>query len=102
MTEITRSRTVKVLNDQGLHARPADMLFRLAVQFDSQIEFIKDGESADGKSILSIMTLAAERGSEISIKARGPDAEEAVAALAELFDSGFAENGQRSTQQAAE
>lgn len=88
------SRTVTVLNDQGLHARPADMLVRCAQRFDSDIQLVKDGEPVDGKSILSVLTLAAEQGTMISIQARGPDAESAVAALAELFESKFvAEKG---------
>lgn len=93
MNDITRSTTVTVQNPQGLHARPADLLARRASQFDAQIELIKNGESADGKSILQIMTLAAEMGTVLSIRATGHDAEQAVAALTELFESGFAENG---------
>lgn len=98
MKHITRSTTVTVTNSQGLHARPADMLVRLATQFDAQIELEKDGERVDGKSILSVMTLGAEQGTQIAIRAIGHDAEEAVGALARLIDSGFAENGEQSAR----
>jgi phosphocarrier protein len=72
------------------------MLVRLAMQFDSQIELEKDGERVDGKSILSVMTLGAEQGTQIAIRAIGRDAEEAVRALARLIVGGFAEPGKQS------
>lgn len=86
-------RVVTVRNPQGLHARPADMFVRLALQFAANIEIVKDGEPFDGKSILSLMTLAAEQGTELVLQARGPDAEAALNALAELFGRGFDEMG---------
>jgi phosphocarrier protein FPr len=85
--------TVSIENRLGLHARPADMFVRLAVQFASNIEIVKDGEPFDGKSILSLMTLAAEQGTKLVLRARGPDAEAALDALAELFGRGFDEMG---------
>ena len=91
MTEMTASRTVTVMNPQGLHARPVDMFVKLANQFDSNIEVIKEGERVDGKSILSVLTLAAEQGTRLSIEATGHDANAALEALAELVESGFAE-----------
>jgi phosphotransferase system HPr (HPr) family protein len=102
MKEVTRSTTVTVMNSQGLHARPADMLVRLASQFEAEIELEKDGERVDGKSILSVMTLGAEQGTQIAIRAVGHDAEEAVRSLARLIVSGFAENGQQSAQETAD
>jgi phosphotransferase system HPr (HPr) family protein len=102
MKSITRSTTVTVTNSQGLHARPADMLVRLATQFNADIELEKDGERVDGKSILSVMTLGAEQGTQLAIRAIGPDAEEAVRALARLIVSGFAENGEQSSRNAVD
>jgi phosphocarrier protein HPr len=93
MAERRTHRLVTVRNPQGLHARPADMFVRLALQFASHIEIVKDGERFDGKSILSLMTLAAEQGTELVLRADGPDAEEALDALAELFGRGFDELG---------
>lgn len=83
------TRVVIVKNPEGLHARPAHMLAKLAGTFSSQIEIIKAGEPVDGKSILSILTLGAEHGTELTVSAIGPDAEEAVGAIAHLFESEF-------------
>jgi len=93
MAEHRTFRVVTVRNPQGLHARPADMFVRLALQFAAHIEIVKDGEQFDGKSILSLMTLAAEQGTELVLRARGPDAVAALDALAELFGRGFDEMG---------
>jgi phosphotransferase system HPr (HPr) family protein len=82
---------VVVRNPQGLHARPADALVKTALRFVSRIELVKDSERVDGKSILSILTLAAEEGTKLSIEATGDDAEEAVEALAGLFARNFAD-----------
>jgi len=65
----------------------------LALQFAAHIEIVKDGERYNGKSILALMTLAAEQGTTLVLRADGPDAEEAVEALAELFGRGFDEMG---------
>jgi phosphotransferase system HPr (HPr) family protein len=82
---------VEVRNEQGLHARPADMFVRHAKQFDARIEIIKEGERFDGKSILSLMTLAAVQGTKLVLEATGPDADEALGTLAELFEREFDE-----------
>ena len=87
------SRVVTVRNAQGLHARPADMLVRTAMRFESAITIIKDGEQFDGRSILSLMTLGAEQGTQLLLRAEGPDADLALQALAELFVRGFDEMG---------
>ena len=82
-------RIVTIVNPQGLHARPAYMFAEMASQFDAMIELEKDGESIDGKSILSILTLAAGHGSQITLKAVGPDATAALEALGDLVEAGF-------------
>lgn len=91
MDQLQRTRQVMVSNPQGLHARPADMFARLALRFRSQINLVKESERVDGKSILSILTLAAMEGTKLSIEATGDDAEEALEALAALFTRNFAE-----------
>lgn len=91
MGDVTATTTVTVINPQGLHARPAEMFVKRASQFRSRIEVIKDGECVDGKSILGILTLFAVQGTQLSIRATGDDAPEALQALAELFAEGFAE-----------
>jgi len=87
-------RQVMVVNPQGLHARPAHGFVTLANQFQSQIEIIKDGERVDGKSILSILTLAAVQGTQLVLLATGADADEAIEALASLIEQGFDEHEQ--------
>ena len=91
MAEANRSGRVTINCSEGLHARPADQFVRLAKRLQSVIEIAKDGKRVDGKSILSILTLAAEQGSELTIRASGDDAEQAVEALVGLIESDFAE-----------
>jgi phosphocarrier protein len=67
------------------------MFVSLAGKFASQIDVTKDSETVDGKSILGVLTLLAEQGTELTIRATGPDASEALAALRELVMSGFGE-----------
>jgi len=83
-------RTVVINNPQGLHARPAELFARLALQFDSEIEVIREGHRVDAKSILHVLTLGAAQGTELTLLASGTDAEEALEALARLVDSDFA------------
>jgi phosphocarrier protein HPr len=84
-------RQATIVNQEGLHARPAARIVRLASSFAAEIELSKDGVGVNGKSIMGVMMLAAECGSEIIIRADGPDAEQAVQALADLVASGFGE-----------
>lgn len=89
MTKSTAHCTVTVTNPLGLHLRPAFMFAQLAGQFESKIEVIKGGERIDGKSILSILTLAAEKGTILKIEAVGNDAQAALEALVQLVEQGF-------------
>jgi phosphotransferase system HPr (HPr) family protein len=84
-------RTVVVSSPQGLHARPADMLVRMANQFQSTITLGRGGESVDCKSILSLLTLGATQGTELFLKAEGDDAESAVDLIEQFFLRGFDE-----------
>jgi phosphotransferase system HPr (HPr) family protein len=88
------SRTVTVRNPQGLHARPADLVVRMANKYDATILIGKDGEQVDCKSILSLLTLGAAQGTELSITAKGADAAEALESIAQLFDAGFDDKNQ--------
>jgi phosphocarrier protein len=85
------SRTVRIVNRAGLHARPAAELVKLAGRFGSEIWLSKDGVDVNGKSILGVLMLAAEQGSQLTIRAEGEDAAEAAEALAALVDRGFEE-----------
>ena len=89
MNDQVSTRQVMVSNPQGLHARPAHSLVNLANQFQAEIDVIRDQERVDGKSILSILTLAAEQGTVLIIEARGEDAKDALDALENLFLEGF-------------
>ena len=84
MDSVVRKR-FKVENKQGLHARPAALFVQLANKFDSKITVTKEGQEVNGKSIMGILMLAAEKGSEILIVAEGEDAKEAIEAIGGLI-----------------
>ncbi len=89
MSENKHSAMVKISNPQGLHMRPAYLFAEMAAKFRSRIEVVKDDIRIDGKSVLSILTLGAAQGTEVALEATGPDANDAVQALADLIASGF-------------
>jgi phosphotransferase system HPr (HPr) family protein len=74
--------TVALPQEVDLHARPAADLVRAATPFDSQIRIVTDGEEADAKSLLAVLGLGARRGAALRLRAQGPDADEALSALA--------------------
>jgi phosphocarrier protein HPr len=82
-------RRVEILNTYGLHMRPSSKFVKLASSFQSDICVRHRDVEANGKSILEMTSLAAERGSALDLEARGPDAEAALSALAELVAAGF-------------
>ena len=84
-------RVVEIVNKNGLHARPAAEIVKLSSKFNCDITIMRDDLEVNGKSIMGVMMLAAECGSSITIRADGPDAEQAVQALADLVASGFGE-----------
>ena len=86
-------KRVTVTNRLGLHARAAARLVQMANRFQSamRLERVDDQVTADAKSILSVLMLAAARGTELSATVEGADEAEAIAALAELFSNGFGE-----------
>jgi phosphocarrier protein HPr len=86
------SRKVEIKNKLGLHARAAALLVQTANRFSAQITLSKDGQTADGRSIMGVLTLAATQGSKIQIEAVGDDAEQAVKAIERLVDRRFNEN----------
>ena len=89
MSDNLQTRVVTVINEQGLHARPADLLAREANRFESKIELIKGADRIDAGSILSVLTLGATKGTTLTIEATGPDASEALEALVKMFEDGF-------------
>ncbi len=84
-------RAVKIMNKQGIHARPAAEIVKTAARFRSEITIIRDDMEVNGKSIMGVMMLAAECGAEIIIRAEGEDADAAIEALAALIANGFGE-----------
>jgi phosphocarrier protein len=84
-------RTVEIVNKNGLHARPAAEIVKLAAKFKSEITIVKDDLDVNGKSIMGVMMLAAEHGSTILFRAEGPDADAALDALAMLVSNKFGE-----------
>lgn len=81
--------TVKVLNDEGLHARPAGILVKLANNYTSEIELMVDDNSANAKSIMSIMGLGLTKDTMVTITATGSDAEIALKEITTLFNNKF-------------
>jgi len=82
---------IKITNKHGLHARPAAHLVKVAGKFDSDIKIIKDGLEVNGKSIMGVMMLAAEPGSELTFVIDGKDEKEALEAIKELIKNNFYE-----------
>ncbi|HLE32930.1 MAG TPA: HPr family phosphocarrier protein [Bacteroidota bacterium] len=84
-------KDVTVRNRAGLHTRPAASLVKLAAKFKSDFLISKDGFEINGKSIIGVMTLAAEQGSVLRLRFTGEDEVAAAAAILELFDRAFDE-----------
>ncbi|HXB25321.1 MAG TPA: HPr family phosphocarrier protein [Gemmatimonadaceae bacterium] len=84
-------RSVKIVNKNGLHARPAAEIVKTASKFTSDIIIVRDELEVNGKSIMGVMMLAAECGSEVTLRATGPDESAAVEAIATLISSKFGE-----------
>jgi len=85
-------RTVRIVNKNGLHARPAAEIVKLASKYQADITLVRDDLEVNGKSIMGVMMLAAEFGSSLVLRAAGPDAEQAVSALSELIARKFGES----------
>ena len=82
---------VEIINKLGLHARPAAEIVKTAARFASDITLIRDDLEVNGKSIMGVMMLAAEFGSTITLRADGPDEDQALAALAAVVANKFGE-----------
>ena len=85
-------RQVEVLNSLGLHMRPADKFVKLALRFQAEIRVRHNGNEFNGKSILDLTSVGAECGTRLELEARGPDAAEAITALADLIAARFHED----------
>ena len=81
-----------VANRNGLHARPAAEIVKLAAKYKSDITLVRDDLEVNGKSIMGVMMLAAEYGATLLLRASGPDADQAVGAIADLISGKFGES----------
>ncbi len=85
------TRTLQISNDLGLHARAAAKIVELAGRFDAQLYLSKDGNEVEGGSILSILSLACPKGTELAARTDGKEAEALMDALCHLFEERFGE-----------
>lgn len=84
-------KTVTIKNKAGMHTRPASALVKIASKYKSEFFIIKEGYQINGKSIIGVMTLAAEQGSEVTLIFDGEDEKKASEEVIKFFDDGFGE-----------
>ena len=84
-------KEIVIRNRAGLHTRPAAALVKLAAKFKAEFFILKDGAEINGKSIIGVMTLAAEQGSTLMLRFDGEDETAACEAIVGLFERGFDE-----------
>ncbi len=92
------TRPLKVENELGIHARAAGQIVELASKYKSKLFLIKDGREVDGTSILSLLSLACPKGTDMQAKATGKDAKELINELERLFKNKFGEIGHKQTR----
>lgn len=85
----TSTRTVSITNPHGLHVRPCLAIVNTVRRHQAEVSVKKNGQTANAASILELMSLAAPQGTELVLSAQGPNAEEALDALARLFANEF-------------
>lgn len=92
---VTEARqSVTIVNRKGLHARASAKLSKLANEYESRVVVSHEGQEADARSIMDLLMLVAAQGCEVELAAKGPDAAEAVTAIASLIADGFGESGE--------
>ncbi|MFH0733641.1 MAG: HPr family phosphocarrier protein [bacterium] len=84
-------KVVKIVNNAGLHTRPAAMIVKIAAKFKSEFYIYKDGVNVNGKSIIGVMTLAAAKGTELKLLFDGIDEVAAADSITDYFARGFDE-----------
>jgi len=84
-------KTIKIINRAGLHTRPAAMIVKIASKYKSEFYIGRDGLNINGKSIIGVMTLAAEQGAELDLSFEGSDEEAAANEMTDFFNRGFDE-----------
>lgn len=84
-------KTVTIINKAGMHTRPASNIVKIASKYRSDFFIIKNNYSINGKSIIGVMTLAAEQGSQLVLRFDGEDELKAAAEVVKFFEDGFGE-----------
>lgn len=84
-------KTVTIVNKAGMHTRPASNIVKIASKYRSDFFIIKNNYSINGKSIIGVMTLAAEQGSKLTLRFEGEDEQKAAAEVVKFFEDGFGE-----------
>ncbi len=84
-------KTVTIVNKAGMHTRPASALVKIASKYKSEFFMSKDGFKINGKSIIGVMTLAAEQGSQVTLIFEGVDEDKASVEVIKFFEDGFGE-----------
>ena len=82
----------EIINEVGIHARPAAALVQALQPYDAEVVLIKDGQRVNAKSIMGVLMLAAGSGTVLTVEASGPEAEEAVSAIGKLIAEKFGED----------
>ena len=85
-------RTLKIVNELGLHARAATKLVQLASKYPCEFYVSKDGHEVNGKSIMGVLMLVASKGSTVTLRAKGDKAQECIDVLAKLIEDKFGED----------
>lgn len=86
------SKKLEIKNKLGLHARAAALLVKTVNRFSAEVKISKDGQVANGRSIMGVLTLAATQGSKIQVEAKGNDADDALRAIERLVEKKFHES----------
>lgn len=86
---VIHRRTVTVVNDQGLHFRPCQLIALAAQQHEGTVVLCRGSTRADAKSLLELLTLAAERGTDLELEATGENACDVINKVSDLFSNGF-------------
>ena len=84
-------RPVKIVNEAGIHARPAAEIVKTAAKFRTDVQIVRDDLEVNAKSIMGVMMLAAECGSTVLLRGEGDDAQAAIDAIAAVIEAGFGE-----------
>ena len=90
--EVAITRELEILNQYGIHARPAAMFVKAASRFEADVYVEKEGNVVSGKSIMGLMTLEASKGAKIRVTVEGPDGEQMIDEPQALIERKFDED----------